>query len=103
NAGSIALDLRATTEPTAYLLEFTVADTGIGIPPEVQPQLFKRFMQADSATTRKFGGTGLGLAIVQQLVHLMGGAVRVRSASGHGSRFVVTLPVRAAQEAAPAS
>ncbi|MEJ8836895.1 PAS domain-containing protein [Ramlibacter sp. AN1133] len=103
HAGSIALDLRATTEPAAYLLEFTVADTGIGIPPEVQPQLFKRFMQADSATTRKFGGTGLGLAIVQQLVHLMGGAVRVRSAPGHGSRFVVTLPVRVAQEAAPAS
>jgi len=103
NAGSISLELRATTEPTDYLLEFSVADTGIGIPPEVQPQLFTRFMQADSATTRKFGGTGLGLAIVQQLVHLMGGAVRVRSAPGHGSRFVVTLPVRAAQEAAPAS
>nr|WP_236600110.1 PAS domain-containing protein [Ramlibacter alkalitolerans] len=103
NAGSISLDLRATTEPDAYLLEFAVADTGIGIPPEVQPQLFTRFMQADSATTRKFGGTGLGLAIVQQLVHLMGGSVRVRSAPGQGSRFVVTLPVHAAQDAAPAS
>ncbi|HET8746650.1 MAG TPA: PAS domain-containing protein [Ramlibacter sp.] len=103
HAGSISLDLRATTQPAAYLLEFTVADTGIGIPPEVQPQLFTRFMQADTATTRKFGGTGLGLAIVQQLVQLMGGAVRVRSAPGQGSRFVVTLPVRSAQEAAPAS
>ena len=102
-AGSISLELRATTQPAAYLLEFTVADTGIGIPAEVQPQLFTRFMQADSATTRKFGGTGLGLAIVQQLVQLMDGSVRVRSAPGQGSRFVVALPVRAAQEAAPAS
>jgi signal transduction histidine kinase/DNA-binding NarL/FixJ family response regulator len=103
HAGSVALDIRATTQPTAYLLEFAVTDTGIGIPPEVQPQLFTRFMQADSATTRKFGGTGLGLAIVQQLVDLMGGAVRVRSAPGQGSRFVVTLPVLAAQEAGPAT
>jgi PAS domain S-box-containing protein len=101
--GSISLDLRATTEPAAYVLEFVVTDTGIGIPPDVQPQLFTRFMQADTATTRKFGGTGLGLAIVQQLVNLMGGAVQVRSAPGQGSRFVVTLPVLAAREAAPAS
>ena len=103
HAGSISLDLRATTEPAAYVLEFTVADTGIGIPPEVQPQLFTRFMQADTATTRKFGGTGLGLAIVQQLVNLMGGTVQVRSAPGQGSRFAVTLPMLTAREAAPAS
>ncbi|GAB3777725.1 hypothetical protein GCM10028796_57190 [Ramlibacter monticola] len=103
HAGSISLDIRATTEAAAYVLEFAVADTGIGIPPEVQPQLFTRFMQADTATTRKFGGTGLGLAIVQQLVNLMGGAVRVRSAPGHGSRFIISLPLLAAQEAAPAT
>jgi PAS domain S-box-containing protein len=102
-AGSIALEIGATTGPAAYLLEFTVADTGIGIPANVQPQLFKRFMQADSATTRKFGGSGLGLAIVQQLVQLMGGSVQVRSAPGQGSRFIVTLPIVAAREAAPAS
>jgi PAS domain S-box-containing protein len=101
--GTIALDIRATTEPAAHVIEFTVVDTGIGIPADVQPQLFTRFMQADSSTSRKFGGTGLGLAIVQQLVELMGGAVQVRSTPGRGSRFVVTLPLLAAQEPVAAS
>ncbi len=102
-AGSVSLDIRASREPAAHVIEFTVTDTGIGIPPEVQPMLFKRFAQADTSTSRNFGGTGLGLAIVQQLVELMGGAVQVGSTPGHGSRFVVTLPLLAAQQAAPAS
>jgi PAS domain S-box-containing protein len=102
-AGSISLDIRSTDEPAAHVIEFTVVDTGIGIPRDVQPQLFARFVQADSSTSRKFGGTGLGLSIVQQLVELMGGSVQVRSAPGQGSRFVVMLPLLAAREAAAAS
>jgi PAS domain S-box-containing protein len=92
-AGWIGLDVKGTPDADGCELEFTVADTGIGIPQEVQPQLFTRFMQADTSTSRQFGGTGLGLAIVRQLVDLMGGAVRVTSSPTQGSRFTVTLPV----------
>jgi PAS domain S-box-containing protein len=102
-AGWIGLDVKGTLADDRCTLEFAVADTGIGIPAEVQPNLFTRFMQADSSTSRKFGGTGLGLAIVRQLVDLMGGAVRVISTPDKGSRFTVTLPVVCADEPAPAS
>ena len=103
SAGWIGLDVKATQEDAAYVLQFTVADTGIGIPPEVQPQLFTRFMQADTSTSRKFGGSGLGLSIVRQLVDLMGGSVEVSSTIGKGSRFTVSIPVLAAGESPAAS
>jgi PAS domain S-box-containing protein len=103
SSGWIGLDVRAAKEEAAYILQFTVADTGIGIPGDVQPQLFTRFMQADSSTSRQFGGSGLGLSIVRQLVDLMGGAVEVSSTAGKGSRFTVNLPVLPAQAPAEAS
>jgi CheY-like chemotaxis protein len=99
----MGLDVRATREDAAFVLEFTVADTGIGIPPEVQPQLFTRFMQGDSSTSRRFGGSGLGLSIVRQLVDLMGGAVSVTSTPAKGSRFTVTVPVLVAEASQPVS
>jgi signal transduction histidine kinase/CheY-like chemotaxis protein len=68
-------------------LHLVVSDTGIGIPPEKQQQVFEAFSQADSTTTRRFGGTGLGLAISRQLVSLMGGRLWLESEMGQGTTF----------------
>jgi len=68
------------------LLEFAVIDSGIGIPPDRQAQLFRPFSQADSSTTREYGGSGLGLSIVRNFAELMGGAVGLESAAGEGAR-----------------
>jgi PAS domain S-box-containing protein len=76
-------------------LHVSVADTGIGIPPEKHQAIFEAFSQADGSTTRKFGGTGLGLTISATLVQLMGGRIWVESQPGAGStfHFAVTLDV----------
>jgi CheY-like chemotaxis protein len=74
----------------------TVADSGIGIAPDVLPHVFDRFRQADSSTTRSHGGLGLGLALVRYLVEAHGGSVRAESAgAGAGATFAIALPLRA--------
>lgn len=73
------------------LLEFSVRDTGIGIPPEYQKQIFEPFTQGDGSVTRRFGGAGVGLTIARRLVELMGGKIWFQSVPGQGSTFFVTL------------
>lgn len=72
-------------------IEFSIEDTGIGIPKEKISRLFQSYTQVDSSTTRTHGGTGLGLTISQRLVNLMGGMIRVESSLGKGSRFYFKL------------
>ena len=75
-------------------IEFSVSDTGIGIPADFLPHVFERFSQKDSSTQREYGGLGLGLAISKQLVELHGGSIQAKSlGEGQGATFVVTLPL----------
>ncbi len=72
-------------------IQFSVRDTGIGIQPDKQSEIFEAFKQEDGSTTRKYGGTGLGLAISNQLLKLMGSALALESKPGVGSCFSFTL------------
>ena len=91
--GTVSISVRvAETLPTGVNLEFTVADTGPGIPPEVLPQLTGLFMQGDGSSIRRHGGIGVGLPIARKLVELMGGEIKLESEMGVGSRISFTLP-----------
>jgi signal transduction histidine kinase/HPt (histidine-containing phosphotransfer) domain-containing protein len=93
-------------QPGSAVVEFRVADNGIGMDKATLARVFTLFTQADTSTTRKYGGTGLGLAICKQLAGLMGGEISVETSVGTGSTFTVRLsfdlapePVDSAQSA----
>ena len=90
--GEVAISIRIQEETNSDVLLFcTVHDTGIGMSPEQQANLFQNFSQADSSVSRKFGGTGLGLSISRKMAELMGGSVGVESTLGKGSTFWFTV------------
>lgn len=92
--GHVTLHVDAREDDDVSVLEFTVEDTGPGIPFEDQDAIFEPFHQAEPSTTREHEGTGLGLAICRRLVDLMEGSISVDSRPGHGSSFHVSIPVQ---------
>jgi len=97
--------VRITAREAEGFVEIYVADTGVGIPAEVQPIIFDRFIQVRDPATRNAGGVGLGLAIAKMLVERQGGEISVESTPDRGSTFRFTLPRSPAErprEAAPA-
>lgn len=98
HSGSVSV--RISKQPAGagvVRLRCEVQDTGIGISPEIQRQLFQPFIQADGSTTRKYGGTGLGLAITKQIVERMNGTVELQSEPGNGATFSFTIQLKAGE------
>ncbi|MEN9783379.1 MAG: hypothetical protein RJA24_722, partial [Pseudomonadota bacterium] len=88
DSGEVRVHVALVTQHGApNMLEFSVEDTGVGIPAEHQDSLFKRFSQLDDSNTRRYDGSGLGLFIVRQFAQMMGGTVGFESTFGEGSRF----------------
>jgi signal transduction histidine kinase len=95
DGGTITLSARKVDDK----IEFSVADTGIGISPEAQKKLGTRFWRAEDDFTRSQPGTGLGFAITRSLVEQMGGRIEVESEVGKGSRFTFRIPMGAPPKA----
>ncbi len=102
--GQVLVSVHALSNPgnpDKTLLQFSVKDTGIGIPLDRQGALFQSFTQVDASTARRYGGTGLGLAICKRLAHLMDGTVGLESVAGQGSTFWFTAQLQRAEAQEP--
>ena len=102
-AGRIDVVLSTAGGSVTRKLVIAVRDTGIGMSPEQQQQVFLPYKQADASIRARYGGTGLGMAITKDLVELMGGQITLRSEAGQGTLFAVTLPLVLPQEHAVGS
>ena len=98
--GGVTLEIKSSRNPAdtnGYLLEFSVKDSGIGIPNDKLEVIFEAFKQGNPEINRQFGGTGLGLAIVKSLVEMQSGNIKVTSEAGQGSTFTLTIPFKKAE------
>ena len=89
NEGQIVTSVRNLEKTSS--VEFSVQDTGVGIPPDVLPVIFDKFRQADSSESRNHEGMGLGLYIVKELAKMLHGTIAVQSELGIGSKFTLTI------------
>jgi len=89
--GSVDISFRTMVDEP--FVEFSVADTGIGMAAESLPHIFDKFRQVDSTTTRHYSGAGLGLYLVKSFAAVMGGSVSVQSTLGEGTTFTVRIPI----------
>ncbi|HLP59237.1 MAG TPA: ATP-binding protein, partial [Candidatus Deferrimicrobium sp.] len=90
--GEVAITVKMESDdPDKVVLLFSVEDTGIGIPADKLDSIFESFSQVNGSLSRRFGGTGLGLAISKEIIETLGGAIKVESREGIGSRFYFTL------------
>jgi signal transduction histidine kinase len=103
HGGTITVEARAAMgngkahgRPKA--VEVSIADQGIGIPPEDLPKIFSDFQQLDGSETRAYGGLGLGLAFVQRIVDAHEGTVKVDSTVDEGTRLTISIPAAAASD-----
>jgi len=75
------------------LIEITVSDNGVGIPPEELPKIFDKFYRVKHPKTREVMGTGLGLSLVQSIIEAHHGTIEVESGEGQGTTFRILLPI----------
>lgn len=102
--GSVHVVLTTVAKPGAPArLVLAVKDNGIGMTPNQQSQIFEPYTQADESISSRFGGTGLGMTITKQISELMGGSIKVKSAEGEGTVFVIAIPYKEVTENGTAS
>lgn len=93
--GQVHVVLTTITKPGAPArLVLAVKDNGIGMTPKQQSQIFEPYTQADESISSRFGGTGLGMTITKQIAELMGGSIKVKSAEGEGTVFIIAIPFK---------
>lgn len=99
NKGFVRLEIHEIARSAdKATLEFSISDSGVGVPPEKQALIFQTFTQLDSSDTRKYGGSGLGLALVRNFAALLGGEAGVQSEAGAGSKFWFRIPCDIVQQ-----
>lgn len=92
DGGVVHVRITERTEGNQDVVELSVADEGMGIPPEARDKIFERFYRVETSRSKETGGTGLGLAIVKHAVNYLNGSIEVHSRLGVGSTFVLTFP-----------